>query len=157
VNEALAIHQASVQDVPTIAAQRRAMFQAMGCTDAAVLDAVQAASAQWTLRKMEAGEYRGWLVAAPSGERVAGAGLWLREKCSSRRNISGRQAYVMNLYTEPGHRRRGLARRLMGTVLAWCRQNGYAEITLHASDAGRPLYESLGFKPTAEMRLRTEG
>ena len=27
-------------------------------------------------------------------------------------------------------------------------------VTLHASDKGRPLYESLGFEPTNEMRLK---
>jgi hypothetical protein len=31
---------------------------------------------------------------------------------------------------------------------------GLAVITLHASDAGRPLYERLGFAPTNELRLR---
>jgi len=27
-------------------------------------------------------------------------------------------------------------------------------VTLHASDKGRPLYESLGFEATNEMRLK---
>jgi hypothetical protein len=44
----------------------------------------------------------------------------------------------------------------METALDWCSRNGYAEVTLRASDAGRPLYEALGFEPTNEMRRRTE-
>jgi hypothetical protein len=34
-----------------------------------------------------------------------------------------------------------------------CRERGLSAVLLHASDAGRPLYESMGFTPTSEMRL----
>jgi hypothetical protein len=39
-------------------------------------------------------------------------------------------------------------------MVAWCRAQGYAGVSLHATDEGRPLYESMGFAPTNEMRLR---
>jgi len=35
----------------------------------------------------------------------------------------------------------------------WCWQNGVPIVILHASTEGRPLYESMGFKPTNEMRI----
>jgi len=38
-------------------------------------------------------------------------------------------------------------------MLEWCREAGYKNVSLHASDEGRPLYESMGFVPTNEMRL----
>jgi GNAT superfamily N-acetyltransferase len=60
---------------------------------------------------------------------------------------------ILNMFTEPTFRRRGLARMLMQTMIAWCREQGYKTVALHASDEGRPLYESLGFQPTNEMRL----
>jgi GNAT superfamily N-acetyltransferase len=60
---------------------------------------------------------------------------------------------VLNVYTEPQHRRQGLARKLMLVVLDWCRANRVRPVILHSSDEGRPLYESLGFRPTSEMRL----
>jgi hypothetical protein len=34
----------------------------------------------------------------------------------------------------------------------WSREQGFDRVVLHASDAGRPLYEKIGFKPTNEMR-----
>jgi len=154
--EEFTIREATPADVETIVAHRRGMFEAMGYADAAVLDAMQSAADGWTRTRLASGEYRGWLAVGRDGRVVAGAGLHLREQCSKPRNLSGRVAYVMNVFTEPGHRRRGLARRLMQLVLDWCRQNGYAEITLHASDAGRTLYNSLGFEPTNEMRLKLE-
>ena len=36
-------------------------------------------------------------------------------------------------------------------TIDWCRAQGIARVRLHASDAGRPLYASLGFTPTTEM------
>jgi GNAT superfamily N-acetyltransferase len=61
---------------------------------------------------------------------------------------------VLNVYVEPGWRRRGVARLLMQHVLGYVRAQGIARCTLHPSAEGKPLYESLGFAPTREMRLR---
>ena len=44
----------------------------------------------------------------------------------------------------------------MMTILAWLREQGLQSVDLHASDAGRHLYETLGFEPTNEMRLRLD-
>jgi hypothetical protein len=44
--------------------------------------------------------------------------------------------------------------RLTQTIIAWCRERGFEWIYLHASNQGRPLYESLGFVPSSEMRLK---
>jgi hypothetical protein len=37
-------------------------------------------------------------------------------------------------------------------MMNWATEQGADRVTLHASDAGRPLYLSLGFEPTNEMR-----
>ncbi len=68
--------------------------------------------------------------------------------------FSPRRGNILNIFTEPEFRRRGLARRLMETVLAWCRANRIDHIVLHASNDGRPLYESMGFQPSNEMRIK---
>jgi len=41
---------------------------------------------------------------------------------------------------------------LMHRLLGWAQAEGYDRVSLHASDAGRALYASLGFRPTNEMR-----
>jgi GNAT superfamily N-acetyltransferase len=67
------------------------------------------------------------------------------------------RANILNVYTHPPHRRRGLARELIVTALDWCREHGIRAVILHASRDGRALYESLGFEPTNEMRLMLGG
>ena len=39
-------------------------------------------------------------------------------------------------------------------MIDWCRARGFTFVGLHASDEGRPLYASMGFEPTPEMKLR---
>ena len=65
-----------------------------------------------------------------------------------------RRPWVVNVYVEQAWRRRGLARQLMDVMVQWSRAAGYSNLFLHASDDGRPLYESLGFGATNEMRLK---
>ena len=61
----------------------------------------------------------------------------------------GRQlAYVYNVYTEPEHRGRGLARRVMDAIHAFCRDRGIESVGLNASSFGQPLYESMGYHVT---------
>lgn len=63
------------------------------------------------------------------------------------------RANIINVYTRPESRRNGLARRLVETAVEWCRANRISTIILHASDSGRPLYQSMGFQPSTEMRI----
>jgi predicted GNAT family acetyltransferase len=58
---------------------------------------------------------------------------------------------VVNVYTEPEWRQRGIARTLMKTAMEWSVARGFDRMVLHASEAGRPLYASLGFLATNEM------
>jgi len=59
---------------------------------------------------------------------------------------------IVNVYTELECRGQGVARALMRVLMKWASTLGSDRVVLHASDAGRPLYTSLGFHPTNEMR-----
>lgn len=133
------------------------MFLEMGYRDLAVLDAMIVAFRPWLLRKMEEGEYLAWLAVRPDGSVAAGLGLWLMDWPPHMVGPGSRRGNILNVYTDPDSRRRGLARRLMEVALEWCRAHGIRAVILHASSEGRPLYENLGFRPTNEMRLMLEG
>ena len=148
------IRAATVADAPIITAHRRAMFEDMGVGAPAELDAMDAKFAPWVAEKIARDEYLGWFIMNEQGAVIAGAGLWIIEGLASPMDQSAWRGYVMNVYVHPDHRRQGLARRLMTTLLGYCRENGLRGVALHASKYGRALYESLGFKPTNEMRLK---
>jgi GNAT superfamily N-acetyltransferase len=104
---------------------------------------------------MNSGDYLAWLVCAPDGSVAAGAGLWLMDWPPHMIGQSPRRGNILNVYTADNFRRRGLARGLMDAALSWCRENHIDTVILHASPSGRSLYESMGFVPTNEMRLRS--
>ena len=148
------IRRATLADVDVLIAHRRGMFHDMGYHDGAALDDMCAKFRPWLIAKMEAELYLAW-VAAPAGEMeiVAGAGLWIMEWPPHMVGCQARRGNVVNVYTADAWRRRGLARRLMDSILDWCRANSLDVVVLHASQDGRPLYESMGFAATNEMRL----
>jgi GNAT superfamily N-acetyltransferase len=157
------IRQATLADVATVARQRAAMFVDMGSATAAIAGQLQSETEAFLRQAIPSGEYIGWLASLASRphDAVAGAGVQVRcvlpfplRWADGRVEVAqGRQAIVLNVYTEPAFRRRGLARRLMQEVLAWARTARIESLVLHAAPDGRPLYEQLGFAPTNEMRF----
>jgi len=147
-----AIREATVRDLETILRHRRRMCEDMGHRDAAVLDAMVEDCRGLLRRWLEEGLYRGWL-AEREGAVVAGGGIIVSTWLPNAADPQERRATILNVYTEPAHRRQGLARALMEVMVRWCRQEGFRAVTLDASDDGRALYESMGFHPTPQMRL----
>ncbi len=144
------IRVATIDDVAWLAACRRAMFADMGEADAAKLDAMAAAFEQWAREKMARSEYHAW-VAEAEGRIVASAGLWLMEWSPMPHDLSNRRGRVMDVYTAPEYRRRGVARQLMQALMEWSRAHGLQTLMLNASAMGRGLYDELGFEATSEL------
>jgi len=149
----ITIRPATPADLDVVMRHRRSMFADMGNRMRADLDAMDASSRPLFARALGDGSYRGWLAREHDGRVVAGGGIIMLPYHSSPRDPSPQRAWIVNMYTEPRYRRQGLARRLMDEMIGWCRGQGMTTVYLHASDEGRPLYESLGFTPTNEMRL----
>jgi GNAT superfamily N-acetyltransferase len=150
----ITIREAVPGDLAVIVRHRRAMFKDMGYKDTAVLDAMDHTCRPFFAQALTEGWYRAWLAQNGEGQVVAGGGILILPWPSHPRDSQTRRPMIVNVYTEPAYRRRGLARRLMVAMLDWARQEGYGTVALHASDYGRSLYESLGFQATNEMRLQ---
>ncbi len=150
------IRRATVDDAAVIARHRTAMFREMGVAGDA-LQSAEIATRERLIQEIPNGEYVGFLADA-GGQPVAGAGVLLHPYYPSVNNPLGRPtAYILNVYTEPEHRRRGLARQLIEEIFDWCALHDIPRASLHCSDAGRPLYEQLGFTATNEMRMDLAG
>jgi GNAT superfamily N-acetyltransferase len=150
------LRAATLADAPLIAEHRALMFRDMGEVAPQEVDRLREASERWVAELLSKDGYFGWLIET-QGEIVAGGGIILMQHFPGPGYYRvRRRAHVVNIYTAPDHRRKGLARRMMQHILHWCAQNAVDDVTLGASDQGRPLYESLGFLPTAHMRLRDE-
>lgn len=60
-------------------------------------------------------------------------------------NVSGRKAYVMNMYTKLEYRRKKIAENIMKILLDEIQRQNIVEVTLEATDMGKVLYEKCGF------------
>lgn len=141
-------------DVEHLVQHRLAMFEEMGTLKPGLRDEVQRASREYFSEAVAAGTYKGWLAEDAGGRIIAGGGLVIAAWPGYPGEKNSKRAWILNMYTEPEARRRGLAKRLLEVMIEWCRANGFRAVSLHASDAGRPLYESVGFEATNEMRLK---
>jgi GNAT superfamily N-acetyltransferase len=152
--EEITIRTGTVADASMVARHRRTMFRDMGYNDEAALDAMVEKFLPWLTEKMQSGEYIAWFAATADGVIVAGAGLWLMDWPAHMVGSSSRRGNIINVFTEPPFRRRGLARCLTEAALDWCKVHGIDFVILHASPEGRSVYESLGFKASNEMMIK---
>ena len=146
------IRQATTADIPHLVAHREQMFRDMGI--AARFDDMRTAFERWLRDAIPAKTYRGWVAVASNGDVAAGAGLIVIPWPPGPMTIDGRCGFVFNVYTEPAHRKHGLARKMMEAIHEWCRGEGLERIVLNASSFGQPLYESMGYVATNEPMMR---
>lgn len=145
---------ATPDDAEAIARHRAQMFRDMSAVTDEEAETLFAASVPWFRDLLSTELYVGWLVLCDE-EIVAGGGIHLREMGPVPGCLRvGRWGHIANIYTAPAHRRRGVARLLMETMLAWSEAHQVDHVTLAASEDGRRLYESMGFIPTPDMKLR---
>jgi len=152
--EGIVLRRATLKDAPIIAKHRRLMFRDIGYRDEAALYAMAEKFLPWIEMKIASGEYLAWLAVSAGDVVVAGAGLWLMDWPAHMVGSSARRGNILNVYTEPHFRCRGLARWMVEAALDWCKANEVDVVILHASPQGRALYESLGFQAGNEMRIK---
>jgi len=138
------VREATLDDADALVRHRIAMFTDMGV--ALDREALDGAFRNWLSAMMPAGTYRAWLAEDASGAIVAGGGMTILPWPPGPTYMGRQLAYVYNVYTEPAHRRRGLARLIMEAIHAWCRKSDIASVALNASRDGVPLYEALGYQ-----------
>ena len=93
------------------------------------------------------------VIAVDDGRCVACASMSYIEIMPTFSHPSGKRAHLMNVYTEESYRRRGIARQLVNMLIEDACAHGATEISLDATESGRPLYESIGFKASEECMV----
>ncbi|HEY2000303.1 GNAT family N-acetyltransferase [Paraburkholderia sp.] len=145
----------AVGDLDLICRHRYEMFREAG-RDPAVLDRMTPAFRAWLQPRLADGSYFGFL-ALDDDAPVAGIGLmeidWPPHPLHPDQD---RRGYVLNVYVEPSHRQRGIARTLMDCAMQAFNERGLTYAILHATEMGRPLYKGLGWEQTTEMAKAVE-
>jgi GNAT superfamily N-acetyltransferase len=159
--ETFSIRRAERSDTDTIARHRAIMFQEMGQLQSSRFEELRT-SRKVDRAEIESGEYVSGLASLSDSPVVlAGAGVQRRRVPPHSRATrsgdvavaEGRHAIVLNVFTEPAWRGRGVATLLMRAIFEWARNEQLDRLLLPASEDGRALYQRLGFVATNEMRF----
>jgi len=163
MSERFTIRLATPEDVDAIAEHRARMFDEMGQVPPDAFEILRAKSRERLRDLVIRGEYIGWLAIPTQRPDIVagGAGVQLREvlphplprAAEGNKIADGRHAIILNVFTEPEWRRQGVAVLLLQRIIDWARTERLDRLVLHASEAGRSLYERLGFVYANEMRL----
>jgi GNAT superfamily N-acetyltransferase len=102
--------------------------------------------------EIERGRHVAWIAEA-DGAMVAAVLLIVSTMPPNFTDRRRKRGFVSSVYCQPAYRRRGITRRLMEMLIEYARERKIQRLVLWASDMGRPLYESLGFRDSRGMEL----
>jgi ribosomal protein S18 acetylase RimI-like enzyme len=140
----------SPTDLTLICRHREAMFREAGW-DMMAIATMAVPFREWLAPRLGDGRYFGFMVDV-EGRAIGGIGLLeLTWPPHPSHPHDDRRGYVLNLYVEPPHRGKGVARSLMMESQAELTRRGLSYAVLHATANGRKLYEKLGWAGTSEM------
>ena len=141
------VRRAEPEDVPDLVEMRIAQLLEEGARES--MDLRPALNDHYA-RHLADGTFYSWVAFA--GDRmVATSGISIVEKPPYFGCPTGRIGLVSGMYTEPAWRRQGIARDLLCRVVGEARARGCGAVQITASDAGVPLYRSVGFAHNANF------
>ena len=114
---------------------------------------VEKESYEYYKSALETGEHIAYLV-YDNGSFIGAGGVSFYQVMPTYHNPTGKKAYIMNMYTASEYRRQGIAFHTLDLLVKDIRKQGVSQITLEATEMGRPVYEKYGFvKMEDEMEL----
>lgn len=113
---------------------------------------LKAALFDYYRRHMADGTFVSWL--AIEGEKIVGtSGMSFVEKPPYFTCPSGKLGLLSSMYTDPDHRRMGIAKELLHRVVEEARAYGCGAVHITASDMGVKLYTAYGFKHNGNFMM----
>ena len=146
--------RATIKDLDELVRTRIEVLRAANKLDESVyMSEVERQSKDYYEKALTDGSHTAYLVY--DGDKFVGAGgVSYFRVMPTYHNPSGEKAYIMNMYTAPEYRRKGIAFKTLDLLVQDAKERGVKAISLEATDMGRPLYEKYGFvKMNDEMEL----
>lgn len=146
--------RATLEDINTLVETRIEVLRAANklCADTDMGE-VERQSYLYYQKALSDGLHIAYLVFDESG-CIGTGGVSFFQVMPTYHNPSGKKAYIMNMYTNPKYRRKGIAYKTLDMLIKEIKSKGISSISLEATDMGRPLYEKYGFvKMNSEMEL----
>lgn len=146
--------KATLEDLDLLTQTRIEVLRAANKLGADVdMSIVESESREYYKRSLADGSHTAYLV-FDGGVFVGAGAVSYYAVMPTYHNPTGLNAYIMNMYTRPDYRRRGIAMKTLELLIQDAKARGIRRISLDATDMGRPMYEKYGFVPMpCEMEL----
>jgi N-acetylglutamate synthase-like GNAT family acetyltransferase len=160
-NIRISIREATESDIPRLGVHHRKMFEEIWkkkgkSIDPSVGKAMERAYAKKLGQELTNGPCRAWVIEREN-KIVASGAITIASLVPTPKDLSSSVAYLHSMYTEKGYRNNHFANLIVERAIRFCRDAGIKRAFLNASEAGRPIYEKLGFRAAPEMmRLSIE-
>lgn len=152
------IREATDGDIPLLAIHHRKMFEEIWEKKGEDIDGsrfaeIEKAYIQKLQRQFQDGSCRAWVI-EDEHRIIASGAVSIVSFVPTPQDLSSNVAYLHSMYTEKDQRNNHCANRIVKQALHYCKEKGIKRIILNASEAGRPIYEKVGFRSAPEtMRL----
>ena len=150
----LTYKRATIEDINVLTTTRIEVLRAANkLSEDTDMSKVEMQSYNYYQRALCDGSHIAYLV-FDENRFVGAGGVSFFQVMPTYHNPSGNKAYIMNMYTNPEYRRKGIAYKTLDMLIRDAKNKGVTAISLEATDMGRPLYEKYGFvKMNDEMEL----
>ncbi len=151
------LRRAELRDLDVLVEMRIALLREVGNlsgdSSQSELRSLVEAHRNYFRSNLATGQYIGF-AAEVKGRIVGTGGLVLLERPPYKGNLTGLEGYLMNVYTVPEWRRKGIARALVEQILAGAKRFGAKRVWLHAEPDAKRIYEAAGFvSKSSEMEM----
>lgn len=152
----LTYKKATIEDIDILTKTRVKVLRAANkLSDSADMSEVEKQSYDYYKKALSEDTHIAYLI-FDEDRFVGTGGVSFFQVMPTYHNPSGKKAYIMNMYTAPEYRRKGIAYKTLDTIIKDIKERGITAISLEATSMGRPLYEKYGFvKMQNEMELRS--
>ena len=143
------IQPATIHDIPILVEHHHKMFEEIWSERGLEINTPQfedmdKAHTNKLSEEFLNGTCKAWVI-RHGDEIVASGALTITSMTPIPEDPSHKVAYLHSVYTEQDYRNRGFGELITINAIQYCKSKGIKRITLGASDAGRPIYEKVGF------------
>ena len=149
--------KATIDDIPILLNLRMKLLSSVnGKGENETWEIVEEQVVQYYREALSTEEHIAYL--AFDGDRcIATGGICFYRVLPTYHNPNGKKSYVINMYTEPEYRRKGIATKILDFLIDDSERKEAYYISLEATNEGRPVYEKYGFGLLkSEMQYKNE-
>lgn len=155
-NNGYFIRKADIKDIQSLIDHHCLMFEEIKILKAEKIDSEKFAKMKKSYRtkleeELPKGLCHAWVVEDKNKKIVASGAVSVFSFVPVPDNLSYIGAYLHSMYTAKEHRGNKLATRIIEEVMLFCKEKKITRIMLKASDAGKSIYEAIGFKPVESI------